>query len=112
MTQPIRIGTVFHYEGAGKLYPVAFVRCMSTHHTGALEECFELTNSIDRPWTHNKQVIPTRLNAGVPRSTSVGDYIQLDKCMYRCDANGWTHVNTTWFDVISALVTRRNWRKM
>lgn len=51
-----------------------------------LELAFELTNHIDRSWTENKNVKSLVDN---PRSTSVGDMMELDGRRYMVDSVGF-----------------------
>ncbi len=67
--------------------------------TDSLEVAFESTNTIDRPWQSNANVISTGVSM---RSTSVGDYVQMGINIWRCDPMGWTHVAPTKWQLIKS----------
>jgi hypothetical protein len=55
-----------------------------------LDQAYELTNHITRDWTTGPNVV--EVFATRARSTSVGDFIQIDDVMYVCDIMGWKRV--------------------
>lgn len=54
-----------------------------------LDKTFELTNHIEHDWTKNKEVTPTKLN---PRSTSVGDVLEINNKYYMVCTAGFKEV--------------------
>lgn len=54
-----------------------------------LETAFELTNHIEHNWTHNKGVTPL---VSEPRSTSVGDVLEIEKKFYIVAASGFEEI--------------------
>jgi hypothetical protein len=54
-----------------------------------LDQAYELTNHIARDWRTNPGVTPTE---AARRSTSVGDFVQIDGVLYVCDILGWKRV--------------------
>ncbi len=71
-----------------EVFPVGFL-CVADVQANSLEECFELTNSIDRHWAENEQCT-LHVDKRYARSTSVGDVVITEEGKrYFCDSVGW-----------------------
>jgi hypothetical protein len=80
---------------------VADVNCDLGEITPTVEQAmgmaFEYTNHIDHDWTTNPQV---KTNGKEHRSTSVGDFMVVDKVWYIVDGMGWHKLSDAELKVI------------
>ena len=64
---------------------------VATVKTGDRELAFQFTNSIERAWWENPQVIYNFEGEGC-RSTSVGDVVSIEGKAFLCEGCGWSEL--------------------
>lgn len=78
---------------------VADVRCPGSDIEARLNVAYQVTNSITCDWTENAEVVAFRslkvdmpvvgMTIVHPRSTSVGDVVEIDGRFFLCEMAGW-----------------------
>jgi hypothetical protein len=77
------------FEDEPKDFPAEFIKVADVVAT-SLDEAYQLTNSIDKPWVNNESVTPVGTTGF--RSTSCGDVIEKDGKYYMCEMIGWKEI--------------------